>query len=75
MDTTLEAAKNQVLATAMAFKSAVNYIAQFADQESSLDSNCSQNLRSYRGSTGEVAAQLAGDVAEYAATAIAEIQG
>jgi hypothetical protein len=67
MDTTLEAAKNQVLATAvlhMAFESAANYIAQFADQESSLDSNCSRNLSSYRGSMGEVAAQLAGDMAE-----------
>jgi hypothetical protein len=67
MGLTPEAAKNQVLTTAAlctAFESAVNYIAQFAVQESSLDSNRSQKLSSYRGSSGEVVAQLAGDVVE-----------
>lgn len=49
VDPTLEAAKNQVLATATlrsTFESAVNYIAQFADRKSSIDTNRSRNLSS-----------------------------
>jgi hypothetical protein len=49
IDPTLEAAKNQVLATATlrtTFESAVNYIAQFAHQKSSIDTNRPQNLSS-----------------------------
>jgi len=48
-DPTLEAAKNQILATATlreTFESAVNYIAQFADRKSSLDVTRSRNLSS-----------------------------
>jgi hypothetical protein len=48
-DPTLDVAKNQVLATAAlrtTFESAVNYIAQFTDQKSSLDSNRSRNFSS-----------------------------
>jgi hypothetical protein len=48
-DPTLEATKNQVLATATlrtTFESAVNYIAQFADQKSSIDTNRPRNLSS-----------------------------
>jgi hypothetical protein len=49
IDPTLVAAKNQVLATATlrtTFESAVNYIAQFADRKSSIDTNHSRNLSS-----------------------------
>jgi hypothetical protein len=48
-DPMLEAAKNQVLATAdvrRTFESAVNYIAQFADHKSSIDTNRFCNLSS-----------------------------
>jgi hypothetical protein len=49
IDPTLEAAKNQVLATTTLrtpFESAVNYIAQFADRKSSIDTNRPRNLSS-----------------------------
>jgi hypothetical protein len=49
VDPTLEAAMNQVLATATlhtTFESAVNYIAQFADRKSSMDTNRTRNLSS-----------------------------
>jgi hypothetical protein len=54
-DPTLEAAKNQVLATAAlrtTFESAVNYIAQFADRKSSIDTNRTRNLSSLQTQRG-----------------------
>jgi hypothetical protein len=61
IDPTLEAAKNQVLATTAlreTFESAVNYVAQFADRKASLDTNRSRNLSSIqmqRGRNADVA--------------------
>ena len=56
-DPTLEAAKNQVLATAAlreTFESAVNYIAQFADRKSSLDITRSRNVSSLQMQRGRM---------------------